>query len=124
MASRDHRMPAAIPSHREASFFEKACRGRIMSTSAWKRGYGALTALILNRLRGRSAARVQFRYRHRTVGGKRRLALPAIAILTVACTVARGDNTPTAPTLTAPAATPASERTPVFTSSSFIVKLA
>src|SRR5438128_6190854 len=117
-------IPAEIPSHREASFFEKACRGRIMSTSAWKGGFGALTALILNRLRRRSAARVQLRDRYRIVGGKRRVALPAIAILAVACTVARGDNTPTAPPLTSPTATPASERTPLFASSSFIVKLA
>src|SRR3989442_9258923 len=62
----------------------------------------------------------------RTAGVKWRLALPAIAVLAAACVVARGDNTPTAPSLTsAPAAlTSAPERPAVFTSASFIVKLA
>ena len=62
----------------------------------------------------------------RTAGVKWRLALPAIAVLAAACVVASGDNTPTAPSLTsAPAAlTSAPERPAVFTSASFIVKLA
>src|SRR2546427_6057827 len=62
----------------------------------------------------------------RMAGVKWRLALPAIAILAAACVVARGDNTPTAPSLTStPAAlTSAPERPAVFTSASFIVKLA
>src|SRR5438128_1946314 len=62
----------------------------------------------------------------RTAGVKWRLALPAIAVLAAACVVARGDNTPTAPSLTsAPATlTSAPERPAVYTSASFIVKLA
>src|SRR5205809_4566 len=52
----------------------------------------------------------------RSTGAKWRLVIPAIAILAIACIVARGDNTPTAPLV--------SERPPVFTSASFIVKLA
>src|SRR5207244_11009012 len=52
----------------------------------------------------------------RSTGAKWRLVLPAIAILAAACVVARGDNTPTTPMVP--------ERPPVFTSASFIVKLA
>src|SRR5207247_3917445 len=52
----------------------------------------------------------------RSTGAKWRLALAAIVILAAASVVARGDNTPTAPLV--------SERPPVFTSASFIVKLA
>src|SRR5437867_7580550 len=77
-------------------------------------------------LRRRPAPRHQIFHRSKRPIGKWCLALPAIAVLATACVVASGDNMPSAtPFSSAPAArTVVPERPPVYTSASFIVKLA